>query len=268
MRARDPRAAAQARHHDGLRHARPGRGDVDGRPRGPAERAAGSSRTRTPVELYETPANTFVARFIGTPPMNLLPLAAGARRRGDRRHRRPGGAAGATARAARSACGPSTSRSRSSAACRAVVAGGRVPRRRFARHLPARRRDRSPCASPGSVGLARRRHGVARRGRRARSTCSSADGARRRGSPSVATPQRCSRNAGGSVSSRGGDHVSSRSHPRAAARSSSRRSRAAPRSRRRRSRCRSTTRSPSAARSPRSSTASPPTSRRRTPGSS
>ena len=28
----------------------------------------------TPVELYENPANTFVARFIGTPPMNLLPL--------------------------------------------------------------------------------------------------------------------------------------------------------------------------------------------------
>ena len=32
----------------------------------------------TPPELYERPANTFVARFIGTPPMNLLPLAAGA----------------------------------------------------------------------------------------------------------------------------------------------------------------------------------------------
>ncbi len=32
----------------------------------------------TPVDLYETPADTFVARFIGTPPMNLLPLAAGA----------------------------------------------------------------------------------------------------------------------------------------------------------------------------------------------
>jgi len=31
----------------------------------------------TPVELYENPANTFVARFIGTPPMNLLPLEAG-----------------------------------------------------------------------------------------------------------------------------------------------------------------------------------------------
>ncbi len=32
----------------------------------------------TPAELYEEPANTFVARFIGTPPMNLMPLAAGA----------------------------------------------------------------------------------------------------------------------------------------------------------------------------------------------
>jgi sn-glycerol 3-phosphate transport system ATP-binding protein len=28
----------------------------------------------TPVELYESPANVFVARFIGTPPMNVLPL--------------------------------------------------------------------------------------------------------------------------------------------------------------------------------------------------
>ncbi|HLX27641.1 MAG TPA: ABC transporter ATP-binding protein [Casimicrobiaceae bacterium] len=31
----------------------------------------------TPVELYEQPANTFVARFIGTPPMNLLRLSVG-----------------------------------------------------------------------------------------------------------------------------------------------------------------------------------------------
>ena len=37
-----------------------------------------------PAELYERPANTFVARFIGTPPMNLLPLEAS-----------PGGAASA-----------------------------------------------------------------------------------------------------------------------------------------------------------------------------
>jgi sn-glycerol 3-phosphate transport system ATP-binding protein len=32
----------------------------------------------TPVQLYEAPANTFAARFIGTPPMNLLRLEAGA----------------------------------------------------------------------------------------------------------------------------------------------------------------------------------------------
>jgi len=31
-----------------------------------------------PVDLYEMPANTFVARFIGTPPMNLLRLDRGA----------------------------------------------------------------------------------------------------------------------------------------------------------------------------------------------
>src|SRR6185437_1369270 len=31
----------------------------------------------TPVQLYESPANTFAARFIGTPPMNLLRLEAG-----------------------------------------------------------------------------------------------------------------------------------------------------------------------------------------------
>ena len=31
----------------------------------------------TPAELYENPSNTFVARFVGTPPMNLLPLEAG-----------------------------------------------------------------------------------------------------------------------------------------------------------------------------------------------
>ena len=31
----------------------------------------------TPVDLYEAPANEFVARFIGTPPMNLLALETG-----------------------------------------------------------------------------------------------------------------------------------------------------------------------------------------------
>src|SRR3546814_7483097 len=31
----------------------------------------------SPAELYERPATLFAARFIGTPPMNLLPLADG-----------------------------------------------------------------------------------------------------------------------------------------------------------------------------------------------
>ncbi len=40
-------------------------------------RAGRIEQNGTPVELYENPANTFVARFIGTPPMNLLKLEAG-----------------------------------------------------------------------------------------------------------------------------------------------------------------------------------------------
>jgi sn-glycerol 3-phosphate transport system ATP-binding protein len=40
-------------------------------------RAGRIEQNGTPVDLYEDPANTFVARFIGTPPMNLLRLAAG-----------------------------------------------------------------------------------------------------------------------------------------------------------------------------------------------
>jgi sn-glycerol 3-phosphate transport system ATP-binding protein len=40
-------------------------------------RAGRIEQNGTPVDLYEDPANTFVARFIGTPPMNLLRLEAG-----------------------------------------------------------------------------------------------------------------------------------------------------------------------------------------------
>ena len=47
-----------------------------------------------PLDLYDRPANRFVARFVGQPPMNLLPclVAAEGRRPGgpDRRPRRPG----------------------------------------------------------------------------------------------------------------------------------------------------------------------------------
>ena len=34
-----------------------------------------------PLELYDHPANLFVAQFIGTPPMNLLPQGAGVQAR-------------------------------------------------------------------------------------------------------------------------------------------------------------------------------------------
>jgi sn-glycerol 3-phosphate transport system ATP-binding protein len=40
-------------------------------------RAGRIEQNGTPVDLYEDPANVFVARFIGTPPMNLLRLEAG-----------------------------------------------------------------------------------------------------------------------------------------------------------------------------------------------
>ena len=40
-------------------------------------RAGRIEQNGTPVELYEDPANTFVARVIGTPPMNLLALEPG-----------------------------------------------------------------------------------------------------------------------------------------------------------------------------------------------
>jgi sn-glycerol 3-phosphate transport system ATP-binding protein len=55
-------------------------------------RAGRIEQDGTPVDLYEDPANTFVARFIGTPPMNLLRSRGRSRRRGHRRHRRSGGA--------------------------------------------------------------------------------------------------------------------------------------------------------------------------------
>ncbi len=53
-------------------------------------RAGRIEQNGAPSDLYENPANAFVARFIGTPPMNLLELECRSGGRGDRRHRRPG----------------------------------------------------------------------------------------------------------------------------------------------------------------------------------
>mgnify|MGYP003694025079 CR=1 FL=1 len=145
----------------------------------------------TPVELYERPANTFVARFIGTPPMNLLPLERGdggaviagtdeARGR-DRRLRRIDARRAARARRARA-------RSRR----RRDGRRGRVSGRRFARHLPRWARRRSPRACPAASGLRRAaiRFAVAwARRRAAHLRDPTGRGARSR---SVTKPRRCS----------------------------------------------------------------------------
>ena len=69
---RDRLAPAANRSPPRLRHPRPGRGDDDGRPgRGHARRRVSSS-SAAPQELYEQPANLFVAAFIGSPAMNLF----------------------------------------------------------------------------------------------------------------------------------------------------------------------------------------------------
>ena len=202
--------------------------------------------------------------------MNLLRARARRRRRGDRRHRRAGGrcprdcAGGDAGRAARA-----HRRSRSSAACaqrrrasniwapiRCVACRVGAPRSRRAR---SRARRRSRAATPRALGWARgAQHFLRRRdaARGARSTCE------------IVSRRTHDRVASIALSSRGGDammHTTIAS--RIAARAVRRGSSARRASRRRRSKCRSTTRSRSADRSPRSSTASPPISRRRIPGS-
>ena len=61
---------ARGRHHLHLRHPRPGGGADDERPAGRDRTTAGSSSWASPIEVYEQPANEFVAGFIGV--SNLL----------------------------------------------------------------------------------------------------------------------------------------------------------------------------------------------------
>ena len=66
MRAEIAAAAARARRDDAVRHARPGRGDDDGR----ADRGDAARRLQqfgAPQELYDHPVNLFVASFLGIP---------------------------------------------------------------------------------------------------------------------------------------------------------------------------------------------------------
>ena len=72
------------RHHLHLRDPRPGRGAHHEQPPRRLQRAGGSSRSGRPAEVYEHPATTFVAGFVGT--SNLL-IGRGCASR-DRRGRR------------------------------------------------------------------------------------------------------------------------------------------------------------------------------------
>ncbi len=158
---RDPRAAAGARHHDGLRDARPGRGDVDGRPRRAAQRRqhrAGRDAGR-PVRGARQHLRRPLHRHAADEP---AAARRGPRRRGGRGHRRPRGDAG---RLRRDDAGAAARAHR--ARVRARRARGRRERRvpgcRFAGLVPAgNRRDRGARARQRRA-LPRRR-GVARLG--------------------------------------------------------------------------------------------------------
>jgi hypothetical protein len=130
------RDAGQPGHHH-LRHARPGRGHDHGRAHLRAE-GRRDPAGRHPTTLYERPANAFVAGFIGSPEMNLLPARLWTRSACSWASvqlplpapRTP--PPGLPASAAASACGPSTW-----ACCRATQATAWRCRRtlRFTEHM-------------------------------------------------------------------------------------------------------------------------------------
>ena len=110
-----------------------------------------------PAELYERPATIFAARFIGTPPMNVLPAALvtaarwmphAARRRARRRPRRD-------------ACGRRPAGGRASRARRRARdrRGGRISRRRHADRDPGRGASPSSVRVAGRAAAQRRRDG-------------------------------------------------------------------------------------------------------------
>ena len=134
---RDHGAARAARDDDDLRHARPGRGDDDGR----QDRRAARGRVEqvgAPLDLYNAPANRFVAGFIGSPQMNFVParVVGRARRRASRSTLARRADDADACRCAATACRPATT----------VTLGVRPE------HLALRRRRsraRSPTIEPG-----------------------------------------------------------------------------------------------------------------------
>ena len=143
-------ATALARHHHGLRHARPGRGDDARRPhrrlhgrthrRRSARRARSSPRHRRMA----------VAGFIGTPPMNLLRLVGEGRRRGRRPRVQVAATAGGARRDARrpasdlriapAACPRASSASRTWATARSSACRRRAPAQAEERPAPRARK--------------------------------------------------------------------------------------------------------------------------------
>ena len=103
----------------------------------------------SPLELYDNPANLFVAGFIGSPAMNFLAGRLGEERRRVRRSRSASGVRAAGAGARRGAEGPRGHRRRAARAPRVSrrrragrSRGGRTDRRRHPDLLQARRRRR------------------------------------------------------------------------------------------------------------------------------
>ena len=135
-------------------------------------RAGRIEQNGTPVDLYENPANTFVARFIGTPPMNLLQLEAGRGGAVIAGTEGPAVLDGALRRPACSACGPSTCSSRSRRGVRAGVDSVEYLGGDSLVSCRDRRDSRSRFALPGSVGLVARRCRRGFAGRRAPSIIS------------------------------------------------------------------------------------------------
>ena len=150
---------------DALRDPRPGRGDDDGRPHRRHEQGVSSSRSRRPRTSTSEPANTFVARFLGSPGMNLIPGVAAeatvAVAGGD-------GPAAATrllplapvGRSPIAGVRPEAPPPRSQRQPRGLGRHRRAARRRGARHRHARRRHahrRPPGGQPAEPGARRAR---------------------------------------------------------------------------------------------------------------
>ena len=194
-----------------------------------------------PAVLYERPATIFAARFVGTPPMNVIPGRARFRQR---LARRPGRPRARYARDRHPSRGRAPRRGRHAGDGR----GGRISRRRHADRHPRGATSPSSCACPAARHAAVGDNGAYRLGAGGRALVRSV----------VTASHRSIKQATSTGRTHHGSQTISRRH-----RGARRQRRSpAPRSRKAPPKSRSSIRSRSAARSPRSSTAMRPISRR------